>query len=145
LLARNHNPKEATMVFDKLKVKKDQAADFGKKATESMGKMLNGLKEAFSIFENLGFKAEKVKMGGIGVALPEMSTSLHASIGNIQVEKAKELSEQHKDNKLIVMMINALIKAKEISDHLDVSTLKGVKMDVKLGAVPKISIDLQSD
>lgn len=43
------------------------------------------------------------------------------------------------------MMIQALIKVKEISDHIDIGNLKGVKMDIKLGAMPKISVDLESD
>ncbi len=131
--------------FEKLTFKKGQATELGKKAAESIGQMLNEMKEALTIFENLGFKAEKVKIGGIGVALPNLSTSLHASIGNIQIEKARELSEQHKDNKLIVMMIDALIKVKEISDRVEIDNLNGVKMDVKLGAMPKISVDLQSN
>ena len=61
------------------------------------------------------------------------------------MEKARELSEQYKDNKLIVMMIDALIKVKEISDRVEIDNLNGVKMDVKLGAIPKISVDLQSN
>ena len=131
--------------LDKLKDKKDIAADLGKKASESVGEMLNELKNALSIFQTLGFRAEKLKMGGIGVGLPEMSTSIQGSVQNIQTEKINELSEQHKDNKLITMMLGALIKVKEISDHLDVGNLKGVRLNVKLGAMPKISIDLQSD
>lgn len=130
--------------FDKLKSKKGPAAKLGQKAAESIGQMLNEMKEALSIFENLGFTAEKVKIGGIGVALPNLSTSLYASLGNIQIEKAKELSEQYKDNKLIGMMIDALIKVKEISDRVEINNLNGVRMDVKLGATPKISVDLQS-
>lgn len=132
-------------VFEKLKSKKSQATEIGKKTAESIGQMLNEMKEALSIFENLGFKAEKVKIGGIGVALPNMSTSLYASIGNIQIEKVRELSEQYKDNKLIVMMMDALIKVKEISDRVEIDGLNGVKMDVKLGPMPKISVDLQSN
>ena len=131
--------------LDSLKDKKDLAADLGKKAGESVGEMLNELKSALSIFQALGFKADKLKMGGIGVGLPEMSTSIHGSVENIQAEKVNELSEQHKDNKLISMMLGALIKVKEISDHLDIGNMKGVRMEVKLGAMPKISVDLQSD
>lgn len=131
-------------VFEKLKFKKGRATELSKKAAESIGQMLNEMKEALSIFENLGFRAEKVKIGGIGVALPDLSTSLHASIGNIQIEKVRELSEQYKDKKLIVMMLDALIKIKQISDRVEIDNLKGVKMDVKLGAMPKISVDLQS-
>ena len=149
LVNRNQVPKEDKMifgkVFEKLKFNKGQATELGKKAADSVGQMLNEMKEALSIFENLGFQAEKVKIGGIGVALPDLSTSLHASVGNIQIEKARELSEQHKDNKLIVLMIDALIKVKEISDRVEIDNLKGVKMDVKLGAFPKISVDLQSN
>jgi hypothetical protein len=132
-------------VFQKVKFKKGKATELGKKAAESIGQMLNEMKEALSLFENLGFTADKVKIGGIGVALPSLSTSLHASIGNIQIEKARELSEQHKDNKLIVMMIDAIIKVKEISDRVEIENLNGVKMDVKLGPAPKISVDLQSN
>ena len=131
--------------LDSLKDKKDLAADLGKKAGESVGEMLNELKSALSIFQALGFRADRLKMGGIGVGLPEMSTSIHGSVENIQAEKVNELSEQHKDNKLISMMLGALIKVKEISDHLDIGNMKGVRMEVKLGAMPKISVDLQSD
>ena len=129
----------------KIKDKKDAAAELGKKATESIGQMLNELKEALSIFELFGFSADKVKVGGLGAALPELSTSIQGSIEDIQIEKVMELSEEHKDNKLIVLMTGALIKVKEISDHLDISNLKGLKIDIKLGAMPKISVDLQSD
>ncbi|MDJ0802161.1 MAG: hypothetical protein QNI97_04760 [Desulfobacterales bacterium] len=131
--------------LDSLKDKKKLAADLGKKAGDSIGEMLNELKNALSIFQTLGFRTDKLKMGGIGVGLPEMSTSIHGSVENIQVDKVNELSEQHKDSKLITMMLGALIKVKEISDHLDIVDMKGVKMEVKLGAMPKISVDLQSD
>ena len=78
--------------FEKLKSKRGQAAKLGKIAAESIGQMLNEMKEALSIFENLGFTAEKVKIGGIGVTLPNLSTSLHASTGNIQIEKGRPIS-----------------------------------------------------
>lgn len=131
--------------FKKLRINKGQATQLSKKAADAVGQMLNDMKEVLSIFETLGFTAEKLKFGGMGVALPDLSTSLHASIGNIQIEKAREMSEQHKDNKLIVMMIDALIKVKEISDRVEIDNLNGVKMDVKLGATPKITVDLQSN
>jgi hypothetical protein len=53
------------------------------------------------------------------------------------------LIEDHKDNKLLVSMLKALITAKEVRDRVDLPYFTGTKLDIKLGVPPKISFDLQ--
>ena len=61
----------------------------------------------------------------------------------IQVEKVNQLIKDHQDNKLLTSMLKSLVTAKEIRDRVELPYFTGAKLDIKLGAPPKISFDLQ--
>ena len=55
----------------------------------------------------------------------------------------QKLTEEHKDNKLLAGMLNALIRAKQVRDRVDISYFTGTTLNVKLGVPPSISFDLE--
>lgn len=124
-----------------LKGVKQKAADMGGATKAKLDETLEEFKKAMNLFEKFGFKVGKFKVG-MGV-LPEISTSLSGSLEKVQVENIKQLIEDHKDNKLLVSMLKALITAKEVRDRVELPYFTGAKLDIQLGIPPKISFDLQ--
>ena len=124
-----------------LKGIKEKAADMGGATKAKIDETLEEFKKAINLFGKFGFKVGKFKvsMGPI----PEVSTSFSGSLEKVQVENMKQLIEDHKDNKLLVSMLKALITAKEVRDRVDLPYFTGTKLDIKLGVPPKISFDLQ--
>jgi len=124
-----------------LKGVKEKAADMGGATRAKIDETLEEFKKAINLFGKFGFKVGKFKVG-MG-ALPEISTSVSGSLEKVQVENISQLIEDHKDNKLLVSMLKALITAKEVRDRVELPYFTGAKLDIKLGVPPKISFDLQ--
>ena len=124
-----------------LKGVKEKAADMGGATKAKIDETLEEFKKATNLFGKFGFKVGKFKVG-MG-ALPEVSTSVSGSLEKVQVQNIKQLIEDHKDNKLLVSMLKALITAKEVRDRVELPYFTGAKLDIKLGVPPKISFDLQ--
>jgi hypothetical protein len=124
-----------------LKGVKEKAADMGGATKAKIDETLDEFKKATNLFGKFGFKVGKFKVG-MG-ALPEISTSVSGSLETVQVENIKQLIEDHKDNKLLVSMLKALVTAKEVRDRVELPYFAGAKLDIKLGVPPKISFDLQ--
>ena len=124
-----------------LKGIKEKAADMSAVTRAKIDETLEEFKKAINLFGNFGFKVGKFKVS-MG-AIPEVSTSVSGSLEKVQVENIKPLIEDHKDNKLLVSMLKALITAKEVRDRVDLPYFTGTKLDIKLGVPPKISFDLQ--
>ena len=124
-----------------LKGVKEKAADMGGATKAKIDETLDEFKKATNLFGKFGFKVGKFKVG-MG-ALPEISTSVSGSLETVQVENIKQLIEDHKDNKLLVSMLKALVTAKEVRDRVELPYFTGAKLDIKLGVPPKISFDLQ--
>jgi hypothetical protein len=124
-----------------LKGIKEKAADMGAATKAKIDETLEEFKKAINLFGKFGFKVGKFKVG-MG-PIPEVSTSFSGSLEKVQVENMKQLIEDHKDNKLLVSMLKALITAKEVQDRVDLPYFTGTKLDIKLGVPPKISFDLQ--
>jgi hypothetical protein len=124
-----------------LKGVKEKAADMGGATKAKIDETLEEFKKAINLFGKFGFKVGKFKVG-MG-ALPEVNTSVSGSLEKVQVENMRQLIEDHKDNKLLVSMLKALITAKEVRDRVELPYFTGAKLDIKLGVPPKISFDLQ--
>jgi hypothetical protein len=124
-----------------LKGVKEKAADIGGATKAKIDETLEEFKNAINLFGEFGFKVGKFKVG-MG-ALPEINTSVSGSLEKVQVENIKQLIVDHKDNKLLVSMLKALITAKEVRDRVELPYFTGAKLDIKLGVPPKISFDLQ--
>jgi hypothetical protein len=124
-----------------LKGVKEKAADIGGATKSKIDETLEEFKNAINLFGEFGFKVGKFKVG-MG-ALPEINTSVSGSLEKVQVENIKQLIVDHKDNKLLVSMLKALITAKEVRDRVELPYFTGAKLDIKLGVPPKISFDLQ--
>jgi len=123
-----------------LKGIKEKAADMGSATKAKIDETLEEFKKATNLFGKFGFKVGKFKV--VMGTLPEVSTSVSGSLEKVQVENIKQLIEDHKDNKLLVSMLKALITAKEVRDRIELPYFTGTKLDIKLGLPPKISFDL---
>jgi DNA mismatch repair ATPase MutL len=124
-----------------LKSVKEKAGDLGGAVKAKIDESLEEFKKAIDLFGKFGFKVGKFKVD-MG-ALPEITTSVSGSLEGVQLEKIKQLVEEHKDNKFLSSMLKALVAAKEVRDRVELPYFTGVKLDIKLGVPPKISFDLQ--
>jgi hypothetical protein len=131
-----------------MKLKTPGMGDVKGKATEMAGdamakvnEMIDELKSALALFEKFGFRAGKLKMD-MG-AMPAVSTSLSGSLDKVEVGGLQKLIEEHKKSKLLSGMLNALIRAKQVRDRVDINYFTGTTLNVKLGVPPSISFDLE--
>jgi hypothetical protein len=101
---------------------------------------LDEYKKTVAILETFGFSAGKfiVSMG----LPPEIHTSIKGSIDNIHTDALKQLGEEHKDNKLLVHLLDALILTKKFWEHVDCK-LKCVTINFTLGMLPKVSVEIE--
>lgn len=101
-----------------------------------LSEWLDEYKKATAVLETFGFTVGKVSLGtGVGM-LPEMHTSMSASIDNIREEKLRKMIEEHKAEALLVSLLNALIVTRWIWEHVELK-LKSVTPHVTLGVTPK--------
>ncbi|MGD8386450.1 MAG: hypothetical protein PVG49_04885 [Desulfobacteraceae bacterium] len=103
--------------------------------------MVDDLKSALGVFESFGFRASKLNME-LG-AMPAISTSISGSLDKVDVEGLKKLIEENEQNKLLCGMLNALIKARQLRDRIEMDSFTGTTLDIKLGAPPKLSFHLR--
>jgi hypothetical protein len=82
----------------------------------------------------------EVKMG----VLPEIQTSLVGLLERINQESVQKLIAENPDNKLLVLVLNALLITKDLQQRLNISNLKGIVVDIRLGIPPKVSVHLAS-
>ena len=108
-------------------------------AGDKLMQWLDEYKKATQQLEAIGFKVGKMTVG-MG-ALPEVHTSLVGEIDNVDVARLTVMMEEKKDDKLLVMLLKALVLAKKVHGHVD-STLKSVTLHATLGLPPSVSVEL---
>lgn len=118
---------------------KEKTDELGDVAKEKVNEWLDEYKKAIAFLDTFGFRVGKFNFG-IGI-IPEINTSISGSIENIREDSLKKMIEEHQAEKLLISLLNALIMAKRIREHVELP-LTGVTLDVTLGALPKITISL---
>lgn len=108
-------------------------------AGDKLMQWLDEYKRATKQLETLGFKVGKMTVG-MG-ALPEVHTALIGDIDSVDVAKLRTMMEEKKDEKLLVMLLKALLLAKKVHGHVE-STLKSVTLHTTLGLPPSVSVEL---
>lgn len=124
-----------------LKGAKEKAAGMAGSAMEKMNEMVDEFKKAMKVFEQFGFRTDKFKVD-MG-AIPSISTSVSGSLEKVKVDGLQKLMEEHADNKLLVTMLDALVKAKKLRDRVEINYFTGAKLNIKLGIPPTISFGLK--
>ncbi len=100
---------------------------------------LDDYKRAVAVLETLGFTVGKL-MIGMGI-LPEIHTSISGSIQVISEDRVNKLIEQHKEEKMLVSLLEALIMTRKLWEHVE-SKLTSVTLNVTLGVPPKLTVEL---
>jgi hypothetical protein len=111
-------------------------------AQAQLNAVLDEYKKVLPIAESLGLSVGsfEVEMG----LLPEIRTSLVGSVERINKDAVQKLIAEHQSNNLLVLVFNALLVTKELQQRLNISNLKGIVVDVKLGVPPNVSVHLAS-
>ena len=117
----------------------EKAEELGGLAKGKVKELLDEYKKAIAFLDTFGFKVSKFNFS-MGL-IPEINTSISCSIENLHEDGLKKMIEEHQAEKLLVSLLNALIMAKRMQEHIELP-LTGVTLDVTLGAPPKITISL---
>lgn len=123
--------------METLKGKTEGLADVAK---VKVNEWLDEYKKAIAILEMLGFTVGKFTVG-MGM-LPEIHTSISGSIEDIREESLKKIIEEHKEETLLVSLLNALIMARRFWERAELK-LTGVTLDVTLGVPPNIKVNFR--
>lgn len=115
-------------------------ADVASKSMGKINKLLDEYNEAIEIIGNLGFKIEKFNVGATGV-----ETSISGTLDKIDKDKTAKLAELHKERKIIVSILKALITAKLTQERVKNIPLKGLRLDMKLGWPPKMDMEFLTE
>ena len=125
---------------------KDMVGTLKEKAVElegvAKGKITEGLdefKKAVAILETFGFTVGSITIG-MGI-LPEIHASISGSIENIREDGLKKIIEDHQAEKLLVSLLDALLTAKRLWEHVQLK-LTGVTLNVTLGVPPKVAVEM---
>jgi hypothetical protein len=120
----------------------EQATEMATAAQEQFNAVLDEYKNFLPVAESLGLSVGsfEVKMG----VLPEIQTSLVGLLERINQESVQKLIAENPDNKLLVLVLNALLITKDLQQRLNISNLKGIVVDIRLGIPPKVSVHLAS-
>jgi hypothetical protein len=121
---------------------KEQATELSAAAQEQFEAVLDEYKKVLPIAESLGLEVGsfEVEMG----ILPQIKTSLVGSVERINNEAVQTLIDQHQNNKLLVLIFKALLMTKDMQKRLNITNLKGIVVDIRLGVPPKVSVNLAS-
>jgi hypothetical protein len=118
---------------------REKTEGLGDIAKDKVNEWLEEYKKAIVLLDTFGFKVGKFNFS-MGI-VPEINTAISGSIENVREDGIKKMIEEHQAEKLLTSLLNALIMAKRIREHIELP-LTGVTLDVTLGAPPKITISL---
>jgi len=132
------------MAFGKLLEKADQlktsAEHLTGAATESANKLLEHFNDAIPTLKGLGLTVSNVHLG-MGI-LPEIQATLTGSIEAVDPAKIQELidSNKEKERDFLTLVLRSLQAASRMKDQISAAGFKGVKVDLKLGLPPHVSV-----
>ncbi len=118
---------------------KDKAEGLGGSAQVKVDEMRNEYKNAIAVMETFGFTVNKFNFV-MGV-FPEIHSSITGAIKNIKEDKIEKALQEHQAEQLLCSMLNALVKAKQFSDYVELK-LDKFTLHIKLGLPPKIDVEM---
>jgi hypothetical protein len=128
-------------VFDKLgKITLPSTSGLMEAGVGKVEAIIREFNETIPTIKALGLSVRNVSFG-MGL-VPEIGATLIGSIDALEPEKIDELLKAHQENKTTVLILEAMKAASNLKDQLGDFGLRGVKVDVKLGMPPKISVGL---
>jgi hypothetical protein len=118
----------------------EQGLELAAAAQEKIEDVLDEYQKIIPVAESLGLTVDSfdVEMG----LIPEISTALVGSMEQINKEAVQKMITENQNNKLLATMLNALLIAKDLQKRLNIKNLKGIRVDIKLGISPKVSVRL---
>lgn len=118
----------------------EQVTEISAAAQEQFNAILEEYQKVLPLAESLGLSVGsfKLEMG----LVPEIRTTLIGSVERINKESVQKLIADHPSNKLLGAILNALLITKDLQQKLNIKSLKGIAVDVKLGIAPNVSVHL---
>jgi len=95
---------------------------------------------AIPTMKALGFSVSSFTIG-VGL-IPEIDATLKGSVKALEPQEIQKVIEEHRDNKALKAILEALHTAAKFKEQLSEMGIKGVEVDIKLGLPPLVSIDL---
>jgi hypothetical protein len=109
-------------------------------AQEKVNSLLADYKEVIVLLKQLGIKVDNFQIT-TGVGIPQITTRLSGSIGELKADEIEELIESKTENQLLALMLKPLLTVKEVQEN-NLSELDDVTINVALGLPPKVTINL---
>lgn len=112
---------------------------FKEKGVSKIDEIFETIDRYRSVFTDAGYQ-----IGGINTSLgiPPDITIVFKFLGTIDTEKRKLVLEEAEENKLVIIILESLFKASDLSEKIKVGELTLKTINVKLGLIPAISIAL---
>lgn len=133
------------MVFKNIAEKaQEQAGNLATAAQEKIDALIDEYNKILPLMEELGLSVNGFSIEA-GV-LPEIRTSLVGSIDNIKEEAINKIIAKNEGNKLLEIVLKAVLMAKKCHEKLEgvyISILKDIIVDIKLGVPPAVSVRFQ--
>ena len=109
-------------------------------AVDKLLELLDEYGKAVALLEKFGFKVDEFSVS-MGIP-PEAKTSIEGSIVKLPENELKELIESHKDNKIVGLILNTLVLAKQVHQrvalpfdaiclHLTIALKPGIQWEFK--------------
>jgi hypothetical protein len=124
-----------------LQILKSQGAKLAAKLTaEKAQRVLREFNETVPILRGIGLGVDNIslKMG----FPPEVTATLIGSVDGLNPEIITTLRENHKDNRTIVILLEAAAAAANFKDELKTLGFNGIKVDLRLGLIPSVKLGL---
>jgi hypothetical protein len=86
----------------------------------------------------LGFSDVSVKLG----LPPEISATLTGSVDVLDRDAIRELIDQHRNNKTLTIILEALVTASSFKEQLTDLGFRGLALHVRLGMFPSVKLGL---
>ncbi len=109
-------------------------------AQEKVNSLLADYKEVIELLKQLGIKVDNFQVT-TGVGVPQITTSLSGSIGEIKADEIETMIESKSENKLLCLMLKPLLTVKGVQEK-SLSELDDVTINVALGLPPKVTVNL---
>ena len=122
---------------DKVKGTVEAVADVSTVALEKVNELLDEYKRAVVVLQTYGFTVGTFEVG-TGL-LPEIKTSVTGSVAALQEDAIKKAIAAHQGQTLVVSVLEALLKAKQLYDRVGL-TFASVTAEVKITFPPSIGV-----
>ncbi len=137
---REHVQVVASGVMETSEALAESAAELAEAAVEKLNQFLADFSEVLPTIKALGLSVDVVHMT-FGL-MPEVQAQITRALEAIEEDKLTELLVAKAQNKMLVPLLQAFRTLARLKRPLNAVGFKGVKVDLTVGVVPAIAVEM---